>query len=652
MARAAAALAPDLTERTRPAPATAAVPFYLAATGQPAAWTAPILTAAASWKAGKRVQAFDDLVAGMKNAFPAVETGLPALLTDAVMPSHARMSDDDWNDSEMLYHRFSSGRSKVNAQYARSALAFLRSMCVAEKNEMPHQELDRSWRLLIEIWQSCHGPDRQRDSLAWQWLGDALANPAENNNPFDDGGGESRKNAAKAVKAYEKSIEAEETNEAAWLGLVTLLIRQGDTKRSNRMLDDLVKKFPQNKGILILSGDRAISRKSYIKGIAILRTALDLDPLDKDLKERIVVALTLRVRDASRKGAPTSDLWAEIEPLLESNPPRGHYMLSRWMARVRRSLLDKVPEVAAQAEAESIAMQPSNEVRLFFALSLTSVYGIPPRQEWVHSWPHAASSTECTWKSLLEILRILDFITAISGWGWKQTKLASDRVLKVVGNLVAPGRLNEDPAGLLGALDELDALRKRASQPGCHVIDLVKRDIADALCQHVSPGAKKTDPHLRLASLLFGFSGPEKTLKYLKAIIADAEAAGLPAVAARARDFQQKIESGNSRQPLDFLGEDEDDGIWDDEDDEPFDSAALSPEEFMEDLGRAIASGDAAAVSQIRNALIKMGVTHEGIDMAIRILTEAQGFSQSRKTGTAKKSKKQNGGDSRQIDLF
>lgn len=669
LARAAASLTPDPIQGAHPAPATTTVPFYLAATGQPAAWTAAILAAAASWKAGKRVQAFDDLVAGMKNAFPAVEPGLPALLTDAVMPSHARMGGDDWNDSEKLYHRFCSGRAKVNANFSRSALAFLRSMCVAERHEMPHQELERCWRLLIEIWQRCHGPDRLRDSLAWQWLGDALANPAEVNTPFGDAA-ENRRNAAKAIKAYEKSIDAEETNEAAWLGLVTLLIRQGDTKRSNKMLDDLVKKFPRNKGILVLSGDRAIGRKSYVKGIAILRTALDLDPLDKGLKERIVVALTLRVREASRKGAPTADLWAEIEPLLESAPPRGHYMLSRWMARVRRSLLDKAPEAAAQAEAESIAMAPSSLVRLFFSLSLASVYGIPPRQEWMHSWPHAASSTECTWKSLLEILRILDFTTAISGWAWKQTISASDRVLEVVGNLVAPGGLKEDPAGLLGAIDELDALRKRASQPGRHVIDLVIRDIADALGQHVSPGAKKTDPHLRLASLLTGYREVRETLKYLKTIIADAEAAGLPSVAARARAFQKKIESGNFRQPLDFLDEDDEDDAWDDDeddiwddeddDDEPSDNAALPPEEFMEDLGRAIARGDAAAVSRIRNSLLKMGVTQKAIDMAIRLLTEAKGTSQSRETGAtqktakkaAKKSTRKTGDDPRQIELF
>lgn len=654
LARAAAAMAPDLTECARPAPATAAVPFYLAVTGQPAAWASPILTANASWKAGKRLQAFDDLVAGMKDSFPAVEPGLPALLTDALMPSHAHMRAEDWNDSEMLYRRFSSDRTKVKGpQHSRWLLVFLRSMCVAEKSEMPHQELDQSWRLLIETWQSWHGPDRQRDSLAWQWLGETLANSTEPSNPFDLDAAKRHNRVSKAIKAYEKSIEADDANEAAWLALASLLINQRDTKRGNKMLDDLVKRFPQNKGILILSGDRAISRKSYVKGVSVLRTALSLDPLDKDLKQRIVVALTLRVREASRKGSPTADLWGEIESLLEDSPPRGHYMLSRWMARVRRSLLDNDPEAAARAEADSIAMASSNLIRLFFAITLASVYGIAPRPELERELNEAGLSSECSWKSLLEILRILDFTSAISGWGWKQTNEACKRCLKLLENLVSPGRLKENPAGLLGAVDELDTFRKRASQAGRHAIDLVGRDISDALSKQVRPGDPRTDLHLRLASLITGFREAGETLKFLKAIISEAEATDLPSVAARAKDLQRKIESGSFSSLSDFLDPDDEDEEEDGgEDLDPFDGGLLSPEEYMNNLEAAIARGDDAAVSEIRTALIRMGVSSESIDMAIQLLTKALGSPRSRKTGNAKNSAKANGDDPCQIDLF
>ncbi|MEO0017074.1 MAG: hypothetical protein RLZZ522_357 [Verrucomicrobiota bacterium] len=662
LARAAASLAPDLAGSACPASATATVPLWLAVTGQPAAWSAPILTAANSWKAGKRVQAFDDLVAGMKEAFPSVVPGLPALLTDAVLPSHARMNDADWEDSETLYQRFGSERTKANSRSPQAVLAVLRSMCVAEKSEMPHQELDRCWRLLIELWRKCHGPDRQRDSLAWRWLGDALATPVEGDKPFDNDLAEERKNAAKAIKAYETSIDADESNDAAWLGLVSLLIRQGETKRSNKMLDELVKKFPHNKGILMLAGDNANARKSFAKGANILRAALALDPLDRALKTRIVVALTLRVREASRKGTPTAPLWAEIEPLLENNPPGGHYMLSRWMARVRRSLLDTEPEAAAQAESDAIALAPSALIRLFFATALASVYRIPPRQEWEFAWIVARSSPECTWKSLLEIIRVLHFTSAISGWGWKHTKLATDRVLKLTEYLVAPGRLKEDPAGLLGSIYELFTVSKSASEAARHVINVVMRDMADAIARQVSPGAKKTDPRLRLASVLLGDFESGKVLNYLKSIIADAEAAGLPAVAAQAREVQQRVENPGFRQPFGFSGEedegdedpwdDDENDIWDDDDDEDSSSEESSIQEVMEDLQTAVSAKDPVMTAHVRKSLRGMGLTEQMIDKAIEIIANTPASALAGKTAEAKKPTKNPGTDSRQSELF
>ena len=661
LARAAASLAPDLVAGARPAPATATIPFYLAVTGQPAAWAAPILSASASWKAGRRIQAFDDLAAGMKDSFPSVVSGLPALLTDAILPSHARMNQDDWSDSEKFYLRFGNERAKTNSHFPKSVLAVLRSMCVAENGEMPHGELDRCWRMVIDLWQRCHGPDRQRDSLAWQWLGDALGKPGELSNPFDFDGSEVRKSAAKAVKAYEKAIESDEANEGAWLGLVSLLIRQDDTKRSNKMLDDLVEKFPRNKGILILAGDRAIARKSYPKGITMLQTALALDPLDKAIKERIVIALVLRVREVGSKGASTADLWAAIDPLLE-NAPSGHYMLSRWMARVRRSLLEQESETGTQAEADSVAMAPSGLVRLFFAITLASVYGVPPRKEWERAWTVARSSSECTWKSLLEMLRIMNFTSYISGWGWKHTKAASDRLLKALGYLVAPGQLQADPAGLLETLDGINALKKGASETASHAIALVSRDIANALHQQVSCGSKKTDPRLRLASLLCDSGEPRNHPKYLKSIIADAEAAGLPAIAARARELQKAIKNGSFQQPFGSFFDEDDDGdddtwddddIWDDdEDEEPHTSGILSPDRYMDDLKVAIINGDDVAVETIRQILLGMGVKKKNLDMAILALTAAFGPSRSAKTAKAKKSAKKSAPDPRQIDLF
>jgi hypothetical protein len=239
----------------------------------------------------------------------------------------------------------------------------------------------------------------------------------------------------------------------------------------------------------------------------------------------------------------------------------------------------------------------------------------------------------------------------------------------VTEHLVAPGRLKEDPAGLLESISELPALRKRASQPGSHVIDLVMRDVSDALGQYLSPSAKKADPRLRLASLLLGNCESRKALNYLESIIAEAEAAGLPAVAAQAREVQQRIENRSSRQPPGFFAEedDEEDDIWEDEDDiwededdiwededddEDSSSGEFAMQEFMVELQKAVAAKDSVMIARVRKSLREMGLTEQMIDQAIAIIANTTGSSRSGKTAKAKKPTKNPGTGPRQIDLF
>jgi len=666
LARAAAALAPDLAGCVRPLPATARIPLYLAATGQPPEWAAPILAAVASWKAGRKIQAFDDLASGMKAVFPSVVPGLPSLLTDSILPSYARMNDDDWADSETLYKRYAMDRVKTKTQFQKPVLAYFRSMCSAEIGEMPPEELDRCWRTVIELWQVCHGPNPQRDSLAWHWLGGILEKAAKRDtNPFDFDPKGKREGLVKALDAYEKSVASDETNEAAWLALASLLVNQGATKKSDKMLDELVKKFPRNKGVLILAAHSASARKSHAKGAVFLRAALALDPLDRDLKNRLVASLMSRVREARPKGAPTEELWAEIEPLLEDHPPEDHLMLSRWMARVRRSLLDTAPEPIALAELDAIARAPSGLIRVFFTATLASVYRIPSPLESKQEWKAASSSSECTWQSLLEILKLLNFACTISSWGATQTKAARERILTAVGHLGSARKLKEDPEGLLDFFVALQAFGKRASPLISEIIAALRRDICLALNRHVNPATRKTDPWLRLANLTLIGHEPKWALKHVIEVITDAETAGLHAIAARAKVLRKEIELQISRAPASFFGvpsgaahdedEVEDSDIWEDEDEDEDEDGPSEVVQNLEALKIAVAAGDDAAIRKIRETLLGLGLTKATINMVVEAISNSKRSSQSRKpgkTGAAKKAAKPMFSDPFQGELF
>ena len=328
LARAARALAPETMAPGPVVPATVRVPLYLAMTGQPAAWATPILAAIAGWKTGKPAKAFESLSAGMKDKFPAVTPGLPALLTVAVVPYHSRMEEADYRAADQLESRFNIWDDRKARVAPECILAVAQPLCLAAARSMKPGELESCWGRVVELWNRCDGPNLMRDSLAWQWLGETLAKPRAGGLFFLP----PPPNFLKARAAFDKAVQCDPANEAAWLALIAVLEQQDDTKTRNLLIDKLAKRFPNNKDILSRAGTLAVDRKAYDKGLAALRAALALDPLDKTVKQHLVIGLVLQLREYLKKGRPVAAFWAQMEPLLEDRPGRGHFMRARWLA--------------------------------------------------------------------------------------------------------------------------------------------------------------------------------------------------------------------------------------------------------------------------------------------------------------------------------
>ena len=233
LARAARAFDPGLVTAGPVAPVGARVPLYLAATGQPAAWGGPIVAAAAAWKAGKQVDAFETLLAGMKGVFPAIVPGLPARLTETTLPYRDRMDAAECAAADTMVVRFGLDRGGKKLQPPAALLAVMRAMCLAEAGHMPSGVLDRSWRTVIDLWNRCEGPNPLRDAVAWQWLGDTLCKTPTHAGPAGMFG-KPAPDLGKARGAYEMAVEADPSNQPAALGLLALLQRQGDTKAHKR----------------------------------------------------------------------------------------------------------------------------------------------------------------------------------------------------------------------------------------------------------------------------------------------------------------------------------------------------------------------------------------------------------------------------------
>ena len=628
LARAARTFDPALVPIGPLAPVRVRVSLYLAATGQPAAWSGPIVAAAAGWKAGKRVEPFEELLAGMKGMFPAIVPGLPALLTEAALPHRTRMDREDYDAAETLMDRLGLDRGAKKLQTSEALLAFLRPMCLAEAHITPSGTLDRIWRTVIELWNRFEGPNPLRDAVAWQWLGEALSKSLTHADPasfFEP----SPQDLDKARKAYEKAVEADPSNESAATGLLALLQRQGDTKAHKRLLDELLQRFPRSKSLLIAAAAKASKNKAFDKALVQLRAALAIDPLDKDVKCDIMTVLVLQTRELLRKKRPVAHQWAAMEPLLEDRPPRRLLMLSRWMARLRQALLDPDPTAALQAREDAVRLAPSTLERLLLENWLTTVYQISLRPGWFREWKSALKAGACDWANFTAVLDQHAFATCISGWGKAMNRDARTQVLEVLATLLGKN-LKKDPDGLLAFLDRTAVPEKGITEYARVVRDYCMRDVFNGLDKDVDPSRKRMDIRLRMAALIAQersgecFQMPRCLFLYnLNAVATEATIRGMPEIAARANALREKVDGPSHRnangEPFGFAelfgDDDDDDEDYDDEDfddDEDYDDGNDADFggvlQLIEALEKAIENGDTQIISVIRKGLLECGL--------------------------------------------
>ena len=96
---------------------------------------------------------------------------------------------------------------------------------------------------------------------------------------------------SQAEKLYKKALKSAPENIEINLKLLQLYENRGSKEKSktNRLLDELIRKFPDNKEILLKAGISCLERKALPKGLKYLYQAARLDPTDNKIKEFIVI---------------------------------------------------------------------------------------------------------------------------------------------------------------------------------------------------------------------------------------------------------------------------------------------------------------------------------------------------------------------------
>ena len=144
----------------------------------------------------------------------------------------------------------------------------------------------------------------------------------------------------------------------AGLLLVELHFRMENISELNRLLDELAESFPENPKILIHAGRQCVNRGTFKRGLAHLRKAVDLDPLNRSTKVALVEAtLRLAFKEFSKKRpARGREALSGIEGMLVAPASPADFVLERrWMRLWLLALGEVYGDPAGQAEAAAAA---------------------------------------------------------------------------------------------------------------------------------------------------------------------------------------------------------------------------------------------------------------------------------------------------------
>jgi hypothetical protein len=204
------------------------------------------------------------------------------------------------------------------------------------------------------------------------------------------------------------------------------------------------------------------------------------------------------------------------------------------------------------------------------------------RKTWQQDWQHAKQAGDLKWATLIRVFEYHAHVTNIKEWDHKMNRHAETLAVELCTCLVVDG-MKLDPEGTLAFVDHLDHLAKKTNPLAKGASTKCLKLFLGALKKVTDPKRESPDLRLRLCGFLMDerqaaprVTATEKLFKALAALVAEAEAAGMPGVVTRAQALRTRWEQRAAREaerrkgPGADFDDDWDDGDddWDDDDDE------------------------------------------------------------------------------------
>jgi tetratricopeptide (TPR) repeat protein len=297
-----------------------------------------LIEADRQWREGQHVKSYCTVREALPE-FPAADDGPLGTLSEFYFQAPHTMSFDDREDYlDFFAEMLADGGAKGKIEEMRSR----RLLALEHADEVPGK-VKSNWEGFILAHEALYGPNRRLASMAYTRLGKELSMTRSDPGPFGPHPGRARLRDAKGAReSLLKAIELDPGNLPAYLQLSAIYGALNQRSERNRLLDHMVKRFPEEKQVLLEAAAGCFLRKAFIKGLEYLAHARRLDRLDPHIPEVAIQAHRSLARQQFQKAqlAKARQTLAATNEFLTDEV--GDLRRSRWTALVWAGVLEQL----------------------------------------------------------------------------------------------------------------------------------------------------------------------------------------------------------------------------------------------------------------------------------------------------------------------
>jgi len=154
-----------------------------------------------------------------------------------------------------------------------------RVLALAAEAKQDWGRAERHWRHLAEALGRESDPQaRLAEAVAWRHLADLAKRGRGGDDTADD----------PQIQYLEHSLTADPAHMPTALRLIAQYRDAGRSREWYRTVDRAVQSFPSNSAVLAQAVDAAVARKSYKKAAGFARRLLELDPINQEVRQRMI----------------------------------------------------------------------------------------------------------------------------------------------------------------------------------------------------------------------------------------------------------------------------------------------------------------------------------------------------------------------------